>query len=61
MDQCAENGMAIVLVSSELPEILAVSDRILTICQGVLTGSYERAEFSEETILNTALPAFSGS
>jgi ribose transport system ATP-binding protein len=61
MDQCAEKGMAIVLVSSELPEIMAVSDRILTICQGVLTGSYERAEFSEETILKTALPGFSGS
>lgn len=56
MDELALQGMAIVVVSSELPEIMAVSDRILTLCNGEITGEFMRSEFSEETILKSALP-----
>lgn len=56
MDQLAGEGMAIMVVSSELPEIMAVSDRILTLCEGRLTGAFEQSEFSEEAILKAALP-----
>jgi ribose transport system ATP-binding protein len=56
MDELALQGMAIVVVSSELPEIMAISDRILTICEGKLTGEFNRSEFSEDKLLKAALP-----
>ncbi|MBN1996150.1 sugar ABC transporter ATP-binding protein [candidate division KSB1 bacterium] len=56
IDDLALQGMAIVVVSSELPEIMAISDRIITICEGRLTGEFGRIEFSEEKILKAALP-----
>jgi ribose transport system ATP-binding protein len=59
MDELAAQGMAIVVVSSELPEIMAVSDRILTLCMGEITGEFRRSEFKEELILKAALPAVS--
>lgn len=60
MDTLSDEGMAIVVVSSELPEIMAVSDRILTICNGVLTGEFNRKDFSEEKILKASLPGGMG-
>jgi ribose transport system ATP-binding protein len=56
IDQLAAQGLAIVVVSSELPEIVAISDRIITICEGRLTGEFERKDFSDEKILKAALP-----
>jgi ribose transport system ATP-binding protein len=56
MDELASQGIAIVVVSSELPEIMAVSDRIITICEGKLTGEFNRNEFSDDKILKAALP-----
>jgi len=56
MDSLASQGMAIVIVSSELPEIMAISDRIMTICGGRFTGEFERKSFAEEKILHAALP-----
>lgn len=56
IDDLAAQGLAIMVVSSELPEIMAISDRIVTICNGRLTGEFNRNEFSEENILKAALP-----
>ena len=56
IDDLAFRGLAIVIVSSELPEIMAISDRIITLCGGRLTGEFKRNEFSEESILKAALP-----
>lgn len=56
MDKLAGEGLAIIVVSSELPEIMAVSDRILTLCEGRLTATFEKHAFSEEAILKAALP-----
>jgi ribose transport system ATP-binding protein len=56
IDHLAGKGMAIVVISSELPEIMAVSDRIITLCEGRLTGEFFREEFSEEKILKASLP-----
>ncbi len=50
----AERGMAILLTSSELPELLAVSTRILVLCEGRLTAKLDRKEASEETIMQAA-------
>jgi ABC-type sugar transport system ATPase subunit len=44
------------MVSSELPEILAIADRILVLCQGRVTGEFARGEATEEAILRAALP-----
>jgi ribose transport system ATP-binding protein len=50
----AEQGMAILMTSSELPELLTVCDRILVLCEGRLTAELPRAEATEETIMDAA-------
>lgn len=50
----AQEGMGIIVVSSELPEILGVSDRILTFCEGRLTGEFPREEATQEKLLYAA-------
>ena len=55
--QLAAEGKAILLISSELPEILGLSDRILVMCGGVLTGEFAAGEATPETILHRALGA----
>ena len=47
----AENGTAVVIVSSELPEILSVCDRIVTVKEGRITGQMPVAEASEENLM----------
>jgi ABC-type sugar transport system ATPase subunit len=47
----ADEGMAVVLVSSELPELLALSDRIAAMHAGRLSGVLTRAAASEEPLL----------
>ena len=42
------------MTSSELPELLAVSDRILVLCEGRLTAELPRAEATEEAIMHAA-------
>ncbi len=54
--ELAERGMAIVMVSSELPEVMGVADRILVMRQGRLVGEVTRDEASEARILELALP-----
>jgi len=56
IDELTSDGLGIVAVSSELPEILAVSDRILVLCEGRPTAEFTRAEATEEKILRAALP-----
>ncbi|MQT14954.1 sugar ABC transporter ATP-binding protein [Rhizobiales bacterium Sp-1] len=47
----AADGVAVLVISSDLPEILAVSDRILTLCAGRLTGDLAAADASEEALM----------
>ncbi|MDR0989150.1 MAG: sugar ABC transporter ATP-binding protein [Prevotellaceae bacterium] len=56
ISRLASQGLAVVVVSSELPEIMAISDRLLTLSAGRLSGEFRREGFSEETILRAALP-----
>src|SRR6185503_5824108 len=51
MKSLANEGMGIIMVSSELPEILAVSDRVLVICEGELTANIPIEQASEQEIL----------
>lgn len=55
IDELAEQGMGIVMVSSELPEIMAVSDKILVMSESMQTALINRSEASEEIIMNAAL------
>ena len=48
--------MSIIVVSSELPEILAISDRVLTLAEGQLTGEFAIADATEDNILKAAIP-----
>ena len=50
----AADGVGILMISSELPEVLRVSDRILVMREGRLAAQYERAEASEEGIMSAA-------
>jgi len=52
----ADEGLGIIMVSSELPEILAISDRVLVMSEGELTSEYSIAEATENKILNAAIP-----
>jgi len=52
----ADQGLAIVLVSSELPELMLLSDRILVLREGRPTALLARSEFSQEAILEYASP-----
>jgi ribose transport system ATP-binding protein len=56
IEELARAGMGVVMVSSELPEILAIADRILVMCEGKLTRELTRGEASEESVLEAALP-----
>lgn len=50
----AKDGMGIIVISSELPEVLGISDRILTFCEGRLTGEFRREEATQEKLLAAA-------
>jgi len=52
----AEQGLGILVVSSELPELLLLSDRILVMCEGHQTGLLRRHEATEERIMRLAAP-----
>jgi ribose transport system ATP-binding protein len=52
----AREGLAIVMVSSELPELLLLADRILVVSEGRQTGILSRAEASEAAIMHLAAP-----
>ena len=54
--ELALSGMAILMVSSELPEIMTLSDRIFVLSEGRLTAEVSRAEATEEVLLQAALP-----
>jgi inositol transport system ATP-binding protein len=52
LHQMAMSGIAIIAISSELPEVLAISDRILTMRAGRITGEVPRVTASEETLMH---------
>ena len=54
MGELAARGLAILMISSELPEILRMSDRIVVMCEGRITGELSRAEATQERIMQLA-------
>src|SRR5436309_10676370 len=54
INRLAESGLAIVLVSSELPEVLGMSDRVIVLHEGRVTGEFTRAEATPEAVMSCA-------
>jgi rhamnose transport system ATP-binding protein len=55
ISQLAAEGLGIVLVSSELPEILGMSDAIVVMHEGMVTGRFARADANQETLIKAAM------
>ncbi len=55
MGELAQQGYAIIMISSEMPEILGMADRIVVMCEGRVTGELSRAEATQEKILELAM------
>ena len=51
----AENGGAVIMISSELPEVLAMSNRVLTICEGRISGEFNPETDSAHDIMDAAI------
>lgn len=51
----ARDGVALLVISSELPEVLGLADRVVVMQSGRITGELARAEATEEAILNLAM------
>jgi ABC-type sugar transport system ATPase subunit len=58
IQQLASRGVGIILVSSELPEIINLSDRAIVMSGGRVSGMFNRDEFDERTLLGAAFAAF---
>ncbi len=54
MGELAQQGMAILMISSDLPEVLAMSDQILVLREGRLTGRFARADATQERLMAAA-------
>ena len=55
MNELAAQGVAILMISSELPEVLGMSDRIAVMHEGAISGFLERSQFSEHNVLQLAV------
>ncbi|MDC7289401.1 sugar ABC transporter ATP-binding protein [Blautia schinkii] len=54
MNKLAEEGKSIIMISSEMTEILRMSDRIVIMCEGKITGTIDISEATQENIMNLA-------
>ncbi|MCL1944614.1 MAG: sugar ABC transporter ATP-binding protein [Firmicutes bacterium] len=54
INKLKKSGIAVLIISSELPEVMGMSDRILVMCDGKMTGEYSRAEATQEKIIASA-------
>jgi rhamnose transport system ATP-binding protein len=54
LDELVAGGMAVLMISSELPEVLGMADRVLVLCEGRVTGDFTRAEADEDSIMRAA-------
>ena len=54
MSELVAQGLSVVMVSSELPEILGMSDRVIVMRQGRIVGRFDRSELDAERLVRTA-------
>lgn len=55
MNKMVEEGMSIIMISSELPEVLGMSDRLYVMSEGHITGELDGAEATEEKVMKMAI------
>ncbi|MGL6100060.1 MAG: ribose ABC transporter ATP-binding protein RbsA [Fusobacteriaceae bacterium] len=55
INQLKERGLSIILISSEMPEVMGLSDRIMVIHENKVSGQLERADFNQEKIMRLAV------
>ena len=51
MNTLAKEGYAIIMVSSEMPELIGICDRIMVMCEGRITGTVEGKDMNQEKIM----------
>ncbi len=54
MEQMAYEGKSVIMISSEMPELMGMSDRIMVMCEGRVSGIIEGDEVTEERIMHLA-------
>lgn len=54
INELAKEGKAVIVISSEMAEVMGISDRIVVMCEGELKGEIQRDEFSQELIMSYA-------
>lgn len=55
MTELAEEGKSIIMISSEMPELLRLSDRVIVMCEGKVTGEIDISEATQESIMTYAV------
>jgi ABC-type sugar transport system ATPase subunit len=55
MNQLVKRGVGVIMISSELPEVIAMADRILVMCRGSITAEFKRGTATQEDILRHAV------
>ena len=54
INRLAERGIGVIVISSDLPELLGICHRVAVMCEGRLTGVVEGAEATQETVMTYA-------
>ena len=54
INKLADSGKAVIVISSELPEVLGMADRVLVLCEGRITAELDRAEATPEAVMHAA-------
>jgi ABC-type sugar transport system ATPase subunit len=54
MSRLAEQGVGVLMISSDLPEVLGVSDRIIVMHEGLAVGEFSRSEATQDKIMHVA-------
>ena len=55
MEEFCERGIGIIMISSDLPEIIQLSDRAIVLCRGKLTNEFERKDITQINLLQSAI------
>ena len=55
MSELVKRGVGIIMISSELQEVLAIADRIIVMCRGAITAELKRGTATQEDILKYAV------
>jgi ribose transport system ATP-binding protein len=54
INRLVERGIGVIIISSELPELIGIADRIVVMCEGRISGELQKKDFSQEKILKLA-------